>query len=230
DAFKDRKFTGTVTEIANSSKDSAQSAFSGNNNSQEATKFEVRIRVEEKEAFRPGMSVTAEIETRYRTNVLTVPFACVTSRLPKEEKGSKDQGRGARGEGRGASEAGNTNSTSTRGQDGPARSGQSAPRTNEVAAADPPEPEGTNTVKGAKKAKETPKPINVVFSINGDRVKMVPVKIGISSEDFWEITDGLCEGQEIVSGSYQAINRDLEDDKKIRKGAASEKDKEKGKK
>ena len=43
--------------------------------SQEATKFEVRIRINEKENFRPGMSVTTEIETRYRTNVLTVPIA-----------------------------------------------------------------------------------------------------------------------------------------------------------
>jgi len=29
------------------------------------------------------MSVTAEIETRYRTNVLTVPIQSVTTRLPK---------------------------------------------------------------------------------------------------------------------------------------------------
>jgi HlyD family secretion protein len=56
------------------------------NTQQEATKFEVRIRVQEKENFRPGMSVTAEVETRYRTNVLTVPLQCVTTRLPKEAK------------------------------------------------------------------------------------------------------------------------------------------------
>src|ERR1019366_5288065 len=68
DAFKNRKFSGTVTEIANSSKDAGQMGLS---TSQEATKFEVRIRVQENEAFRPGMSVTSEIETCYRTNVLT---------------------------------------------------------------------------------------------------------------------------------------------------------------
>ncbi|MDX1953454.1 MAG: efflux RND transporter periplasmic adaptor subunit [Verrucomicrobiota bacterium] len=81
DAFQDRKFAGTVTEIANASK--GATAMGGNNNSQEATKFEVKIRVTEKENFRPGMSVTAEIETRYRTNVLTVPIQSVTTRLPK---------------------------------------------------------------------------------------------------------------------------------------------------
>ena len=36
----------------------------------------------EKEAFLPGMSVTAEIETRYRSNVLSVPIQSVTTRLP----------------------------------------------------------------------------------------------------------------------------------------------------
>src|SRR6266446_6892331 len=70
DAFRDRKFKGTVTEIANSSKDSGQpnTGGGGGGQSQEATKFEVRIRVDEKENFRPGMSVTAEIETRSRPN------------------------------------------------------------------------------------------------------------------------------------------------------------------
>ena len=83
DAFKDRKFTGVVTEIANSSKGPACPAGS---QSQEATKFEVKIRINEKENFRPGMSVNTEIETRYRTNVLTVPIAAVTTRLPKPAK------------------------------------------------------------------------------------------------------------------------------------------------
>ena len=83
DAFKDKKFPGTVTQIANSSKGSGQSASTySSSQSQEATKFEVRIHINEKEFFRPGMSVTAEIETRYRTNALTVPLASVTTRPP----------------------------------------------------------------------------------------------------------------------------------------------------
>jgi HlyD family secretion protein len=47
---------------------------------------------------------------------------------------------------------------------------------------------------------------------------MVPVKIGISDDNYWEITEGLTEGQEVVSGSFKAITRELEDGKKIRKG------------
>ena len=54
---------------------------------QEATRFEIRIRIQEREAFRPGMSVTAEIETRSRTNVLTVPIQSVTTRMPKGTNG-----------------------------------------------------------------------------------------------------------------------------------------------
>src|SRR6266576_776980 len=81
DAFKDRKFSGIVTEIANSS--TTAGLTSGQANQQEATKFAVKIRIKEKEIFRPGMSVTAEIETRSRTNVLAVPIASVTARLPK---------------------------------------------------------------------------------------------------------------------------------------------------
>jgi HlyD family secretion protein len=168
DAFKDRKFTGTVTEIANSSKTSG-------GQSQEATKFEVKIRIAEKEAFRPGMSVSTEIETRYRTNALTVPFASVTTRMPKD-KSKKDR----------VGKSGATNSTSD------------ATVTNA--------PGGeTNSVASSKKSKEAPKPIEVVFVMEGDHVKMAPVKIGISDDDYWEITEGLTEGQEVVSGGYKAI-------------------------
>jgi HlyD family secretion protein len=201
DAYKDRKFSGTVTDIGNSSKGASSSLSSSMSSSsssaaQDATKFEVRIRVKEKEAFRPGMSVTAEVETRSRTNVLTVPIASVTTRMPKPATNSP---------------AG-TNCVAT---------GSNAPGSAIVVLA-----AGTNAVTpGAtnisrSKAKEAAKPVEVVFVMNGDRVKMVPVKIGISDDSYWEITDGLQEGQEIISGGYRAISRDLEDGKKVKKGPA----------
>jgi HlyD family secretion protein len=192
DAFKDRKFKGTVTEVANSSNDSGlPMAASSSSGSQEATKFQVRIRVQEKEQFKPGMSVTAEISTRFRTNVLTVPIASVTTRMPKEKDKKKDAK--------------------------PAAS--KGPATNSVAENDC--CGTTNTVadaKGDKKSKAAAKPIEVVFLKDGERAKMVPVKIGISDENYWEITDGLKEGQEIVAGGYRAISRDLEDGKKVKIG------------
>jgi HlyD family secretion protein len=88
EAFRDRKFSGVVTEIANAAKGPASSAQSSMSSSQqqEATKFEVKILVNEKEPFRPGMSVTAEIETRSRSNVLAVPIMAVTTRTSKDAK------------------------------------------------------------------------------------------------------------------------------------------------
>ena len=79
---------------------------------------------------------------------------------------------------------------------------------------------GTNSAKADKKADEKNKPVDVVFIVEGDHVKTVPVKIGISDDNFWEITDGLKEGEEIVTGGYHAISHDLDDGKKIVKGAA----------
>ena len=60
--------------------------------------------------------------------------------------------------------------------------------------------------------------------VEKNRVKTVPVKIGICDNDYWEITDGLAAGQEVVSGGYKAISRDLEDGKKIRRGKAADKE------
>lgn len=187
DAFRDQKFSGVVTEIANSSKSmgpsSSTSGGSMSGQQQEATKFEVKIRVNEKEIFRPGMSVTAELETRYRTNVLTVPIQSVTTRVPKsEEKNEKS----------------------------------SKPK--EVASAPAPATDAGGKVQD-KKPNEPPKPIEVVFLLNTERAKMVPVKRGISDDAYVEITEGLEEGQEVVSGGYKAINRELEDGKRVKKGA-----------
>jgi HlyD family secretion protein len=198
DAFKDRKFSGTVTDVASSSKDSNQTgnyASSSSSQSQEATKFQVRIRLNDKESFRPGMSVSADIETEYRTNVLTVPLASVTTRPPKPPKKTDPP------------KTGGTNTTaSTPGTNAVVSS-------NAVAAGNV----ATNSAAPDKKSKES-KMLDVVFAVMGDHVNTVPVKIGICDDNYWEITDGLTNGQEIVSGGYRAISRDLDDGKKIRKG------------
>lgn len=173
DAFRDRRFSGIVSEIANSAKGTGASALTGggSGNSQEATKFEVHIRIQEKEILRPGMSVTAEIETRYRTNVLTVPIASLTTRAPKKADANKSS----------------TNSVSA----GP----------------------------GEKKSKEAAKQLEVVFVVDGEHAKLVPVKSGISDDGYYEIIDGLKENDEVVSGNYRAI-RDLQDGRKIVKAGS----------
>ena len=213
DAFKKRKFNGTVTEIANSSKDAGQMNMGS---SQEATKFEVRIRIQEKEAFRPGMSVTAEIETCYRTNALTVPFASVTTRPPKEKEKKGDVKLAA------LADSPKTNSSKIGTNALAAKSRPAAAHTNAPATGtNAPAADGTNVAKSDKKSKEAVKQVEVVFVLEGDHAKMAPVKIGISDDNYWEITEGLTEGQEVVSASFKAITRELEDGKKIRKGPAA---------
>ena len=166
DAFKDRKFKGTVSAIANASKGSSQSQALSSSQQQEAPKFEVKIRILDQEAFRPGMSVTAEIETRSRKGVLTVPIQSVTTRLPQPGE-----------------------ATAVKVPGGPE----------------------------AEKADEV-KPTEVVFALDGDHVKRFPVKTGISDSNYYEIVSGLSEGQQIISGGYKAISKDLEDGKKVKVG------------
>ena len=72
----------------------------------------------------------------------------------------------------------------------------------------------------AVKADKADKPVEIVFVVDGDHVKSVPVKIGIGDDNYWEITDGVKEGDEIVTGNYRAISHDLEDGKKIKRAPA----------
>ena len=188
-AFKHRKFTGVVTNVANSSQDSSGSG-------QSQIKFQARILLNEKEAFRSGMSVSAEIETEYHTNVLTVPLASVTTRpmnlAMKTDLVKKD----------------GTNTTTL-----------TAPDTNSAS--------GTNSTGTTSKSRVSSKLVDVVFVTDGDHVKAVPVITGICDDNYWEITDGLTNGEEIVSGGHSAIDRDLQDGSKIRVGpAAGEKPKD----
>ncbi|MEJ2335188.1 MAG: hypothetical protein P8Y26_06085, partial [Gemmatimonadales bacterium] len=44
----------------------------------------------------------------------------------------------------------------------------------------------------------------------GNVVRFTPVEIGITGDSYFEVVDGLAEGQTVVSGSYQAI-RELRD-------------------
>jgi HlyD family secretion protein len=198
DAFKDRKFAGVVTDVASSSKDSNQAGnnSSSSSQSQEATKFQVRIRLSDKEDFRPGMSVSADIETEYRTNVLTVPLASVTTRPPKPPPKTDPP------------KTGGTNTAT-------AKSGTHATVSSNAVAS------GNVATNSGPPDKKSSKMLDVVFAVAGDHVDAVPVKIGICDDNYWEITDGLTNGQEIVSGGYRAISRDLDDGKKIKKGPAT---------
>jgi len=56
----------------------------------------------------------------------------------------------------------------------------------------------------------------VVFLKDKDKVNLVPVQTGIADNNFIEIRSGARAGDEVVSGSYTAISKDLKDRSKIK--------------
>jgi HlyD family secretion protein len=89
DAYSGRKFKGIVTQIA-SSNNGAAGTSSLANASNDVTQYKVYIRLLPQSytdllgkgsfPFRPGMSATADIQTRTQMNVLSVPINAVTTR------------------------------------------------------------------------------------------------------------------------------------------------------
>jgi HlyD family secretion protein len=187
EAFRNRKFNGIVTEIANASKTpGAANQQQMSSSAQESTKFEVKIRILEKETFRPGMTVTAEIETRSVTNVVAVPIQSVTTRVTEEDRKKQDDAR----------------KQASLSKDPEARQ---------------------------KKEEEAMKVPEIVFIAAGDHVKKQKVTTGISDDTHIEIIDGLKGGEEVVTGGYKAISRELDEDKKVRREDPEKKKKQKKK-
>jgi HlyD family secretion protein len=186
DAYPDRKFNGTVREIAasaanNGGTGSGSAAQAGGSASDQVTNFVVKIRVSDKDlSLRPGMSGTADIETQSVKNVVAIPIQSVTVRdqgglsaddiEKKKAKEAKDR-------------SGNDLDVATE---------------NESARAD------------------RDKLQRVVFVRNGDKVKLVKVETGIADNSSIEIKSGIKAGDEVVSGTYAAISRLLKDGSDIK--------------
>jgi HlyD family secretion protein len=54
-----------------------------------------------------------------------------------------------------------------------------------------------------------------VFIVREGQATFRPVKVGVAGDEYFEVVDGLREGETIVAGTYQAI-RDLKDGAKVR--------------
>ena len=91
DAYNNRKFKGVVYKIAN-----PITATSGVSSSAEVANYKVHIRLIPEEyadlakdnnifPFRPGMTASADIQTKSKRNVVTVPLNAVTTRDAKGE-------------------------------------------------------------------------------------------------------------------------------------------------
>jgi HlyD family secretion protein len=93
DAYTNRKFKGLVYKIANP----ITSAASAAGGSSEVTNYKVHIRLLQSSyqdllvagnsfPFRPGMSASADIQTKTKVNVLSIPLNAVTTRDKSEAK------------------------------------------------------------------------------------------------------------------------------------------------
>jgi HlyD family secretion protein len=80
DAYPNRKFSGTVREIASSAQGTAATS-QATAQSSDVTNFLVKIRVADRDVqLRPGMSATTDIETQTVANVVAIPIQSVTVR------------------------------------------------------------------------------------------------------------------------------------------------------
>ncbi|MEO6731574.1 MAG: efflux RND transporter periplasmic adaptor subunit [Ferruginibacter sp.] len=169
DAYSDRKFKGIVTQIASSNNGAAaQAALS--NTSTDVTNYKVYVRLLPESyadllgkgayPFRPGMSASADIQTKTHFNVLSVPINAVTTREKNDSTG-KDPSLSA----------------------------------------------------GESKAAASPDELDViVFLLDKEGlVKKATVKTGIQDINYIEITEGLKEGQEVITGPYDVVSKLLKE-------------------
>ena len=175
DAYNDRKFKGIVTQIASSNNGAAtQSALS--NTSNDVTQYKVYIRLLPESykdlvnkgsfPFRPGMSATADIQTKTHPSVLSVPINAVTTR-DKNDSTKKE------------------------------------------------------VKKDESDLKATAPSLDdlevVVFVKDADdKVRKVKVKTDIQDINNIEITEGLKEGDMVITGPYDVISKTLKAKNKVK--------------
>jgi len=176
DAYIDKKFTGYVTEIANSATNSTAATLT----TDQVTNFVVKIRINPESyqdmmvqtkrfPFRPGMSASVDINTRTEADVLAVPIQAVTTRdlnqIGKKKRRKKK----------------------------------------------------TEEGKAKKVANEEENIQEVIFVMEADTARIIPVKTGIQDDKYIQILDGVTDEMDIISGPYSAVSQKLEQGKKIRK-------------
>jgi HlyD family secretion protein len=98
DAYLDEKFTGIVSQIANSATGSGTAAGLSND---QVTNFVVKILIEKDSyqkliqpgkpfPFRPGMSASVEVKTEIKEDIIAVPIQAVASRIPEMKKDTEE--------------------------------------------------------------------------------------------------------------------------------------------
>jgi HlyD family secretion protein len=174
DAYTNRKFKGLVYKIANPNTGASLTGTT----STEVTNYKVHIRLLPESykdligvgkgfPFRPGMSASADIQTRTKQNVLSVALNAVTTRDKNSDKAPGDD-----------------------------KNADKKPETSDAQ-------KSTNSDDSIEE---------VVFVLQKDnKVKKVKVKTGIQDLNNIEITEGLKEGDEVITGPYTTVSKTLKD-------------------
>jgi HlyD family secretion protein len=194
DAYPDSTFRGAVTEIGTTAllRSTGQTSTQLTSGTQEARDFKVVIALDKPPAgMRPGLSATARITTATRERALSIPIQALTIRKQSDIDAAEKH---KNGEDRGGS-PGEQARTAAAGQaTGPGSAGAEA----DLA--------GKKEVQG-------------VFVLQDGRAHFRPVKTGITGVTDIEVTQGLQEGESIVTGSYGVL-RELKHLAKVRKAKA----------
>ena len=176
DAYSSRKFKGIVTQIASSNNGAAsQSALA--NTSNDVTQYKVYIRLLPSSymdligkgsfPFRPGMSASADIQTKTHVNVLSVPINAVTTRDKND-----------------------STKTDTKKKD-------------------------ESDIKTAEASLDDLEVVVFVLDKEG-KVSKIKVKTDIQDINNIEITEGLKEGDQVVTGPYDVVSKTLKVGKKVK--------------
>ena len=78
------------------------------------------------------------------------------------------------------------------------------------------EGEEDNPNNQAAKNIKTEKIKEIVFVVKDNKAKSIEVETGISNNNYIEVKSGLSGGEQVVSGSYRAISRELSDGSNVR--------------
>jgi HlyD family secretion protein len=162
----------------------------GTGTQNEVTNFLVKVLMLQKPlTIRPSMSSTVDIITEVKNSVVKVPIQCVTVRQPLKPKPDPKAK---------AAKADSLKKAEGKNKEKAAKPDSAAKK---AAAEAPPEKEE--------------KPVKVVFVLKNGMAQQVAVETGISSDTEIEIVKGLSEGDEVVSGSYRILSKQLKDGDKV---------------
>ena len=193
DAFLDTLFYGIVSEIAHISE------TTGMGSQQQVTNFQVKVRMlDVPDGIRPGMSATADIITATKPNVIAIPIQSLTVR----QKGAEKYGNRVK-----------KSRQLSDNQDSDSKNAQNEELEELVfviadSEGDVNRNELSQSISDGSQHKKATK--------GNKYVHVRPVSVGIASETHYEVLSGLSEGEEIVTGSYKAISKDLAHNKLVK--------------